>query len=301
MTYKTYDEIEQAVLNEETKKIIALCGAHDSHSLDAILYAKNKGLCDCVLIGYTDKIVELLKERNEDPAKFRIIESEETECSKVAVELIHNHEADIPMKGLMQTSDFMRPILNKTTGLIEPGNILSQVTLVEYPKEERFILITDSAINIDPDLERKAQIIGNAVQFALKLGIECPKVAAISALEVVNPKMPSTVDAAKLAEMNKNGEIKDCIVAGPLAFDNAISAEAAAHKGIDDPVAGHADIILVPEIVTGNVLTKSLIFFTDLKLSGTFLGTKCPIIAASRSDSPENKYRSILVGLFLGI
>ena len=299
MTYKTFDEIEQSVLNQDNKKVIALCGAHDSHSLDAVLEAKKKGLCDCVLIGYTDKITDLLKQRNEDPSDYRIIESEEVDCSKVAVELIHNGEADIPMKGLMQTSDFMRPILNKETGLIEQDNVLSQVTVMEYPKEDRFILITDSAINISPDLQRKKQIIDNAVKLAIKLGIECPKVAAISALEVVNPKMISTVEADELTKMNKNGEIKDCIVSGPLAFDNAISAEAASHKGIDDPVAGHADIILVPEIVTGNVLTKTLIFFTDLKLAGTFVGTKCPIIAASRSDSPENKFRSILIGLFL--
>ena len=300
MIYKTFDEIENAVKNEETKKVIALCGAQDSHSLDAVLQAKANGLCDCVLIGDREKIVSLLKERNEDPEDYKIIESEETACSKAAVELIHKGEADIPMKGLMQTSDFMRPILNKETGLIEPGNVLSQVTLVEYPEDDRFFLITDSAINIDPDLERKKQIIVNAVDMARKLGIEKPKVAAISALEVVNPKMPSTVDAAALAEMNRNGEIENCIVSGPLAFDNAINAEAAAHKGIDDPVAGHADVILVPEIVTGNVLTKSLIFFTQLKMAGTFLGTKCPIVACSRSDSAENKYRAILTGLFLG-
>ena len=300
MIYKTFEEIENAVKGGQKKKVIALCGAQDSHSLDAVLEAKGNGLCDCVLIGDREKIVSLLEERGEDPGEYRIVESEETACSKVAVELIHKGEADIPMKGLMQTSDFMRPILNKETGLIEPGNVLSQVTLVEYPEDDRFFLITDSAINIDPDLERKKQIICNAVGMARKLGIQEPKVAAISALEVVNPKMPSTVDAAKLAEMNRNGEIPDCVVSGPLAFDNAINAEAAAHKGIDDPVAGHADIILVPEIVTGNVLTKSLIFFTQLKLAGTFLGTKCPIIACSRSDSAENKYRSIAVGLFLG-
>ena len=172
---------------------------------------------------------------------------------------------------------------------------------MELKKEERFLLITDCAINISPDLERKKQIIRNAVSVAGKLGIETVKVAAVSALEVVNPKMPSTADADALRQMSEAGEFANAVVYGPLAFDNAVSREAAEHKRIDSPVAGCADVILVPEIVVGNVLTKSLIFFTDLKSAGTFTGTKCPIIAASRTDTPANKYRSILTGLFLGM
>lgn len=297
----TFKQMEEIVLNSHKKSTIALCGAHDDYSLNALLEAKHKGLCECVLIGDAYKIEELLKKANEEVADYRIIDCKEEDASLKAVELIHKGEADIPMKGMMQTSDFMHPILNKETGLLEKGNIVSQITVAEYKKENRFFVITDCAININPDLERKVQIINNATIFTKKIGIKKAKVAALSALEVVNPKMPSTVDADLLRQKSDEGLFKDCVVYGPLAFDNAISKEAAKHKRINSEVAGCADIILVPEIVVGNALTKSLIFFSDLKLAGTFVGTKTPIIGASRTDTLENKYRAILLGLFLGL
>ena len=149
----------------------------------------------------------------------------------------------MPMKGLLHTSDFMRPILNKETGLLPPGNLLSQVTLVEDQKEQKLFQITDCAINIAPNLEQKRKMIENAVGLAGCLGVRLPKVAVVSALEEVNPKIPSTVDAADLARDNREGRIRGCIVEGPLGFDNAVSREAAEHKGIDSQVAGQADII----------------------------------------------------------
>lgn len=297
--FRTFDEIEERLLSLGIRKTIAVCGAHDSYCLEALVVAKEKGLVDAILIGRKEEIIESLHILKQDEADYQIIDcQDDKDCTRIAVELIHQGKADIPMKGLLQTSDFMRPILDKEKGLLEPGNVVSQATVVEYAKENRFFLITDCAVNITPDAERKKQIIRNAVSLTEKLGIDIAKVAVLSAVEKVNPKIISTTDAVALKEAN---DIEGCIIGGPFALDNAISSEAARHKGIDDPVCGHADILLVPDLCVGNVLTKSLIFFTDLKMAGTLLGTRKPLIAASRTDTPENKYRSILIGLLQSI
>ena len=175
------------------------------------------------------------------------------------------------------------------------------MTLVEDQKEQRLFQITDCAINIAPNLEQKRKMIENAVGLAGCLGVGLPKVAVVSALEEVNPKIPSTVDAAELARDNREGRIRGCIVEGPLGFDNAVSREAAKHKGIDSQVAGQADIIVVPDLCSGNILTKSIIFFTNMPSCGTLLGTSVPVIAVSRTDTPENKYRGILVSLLCAL
>lgn len=298
--FHNFKEIEETILKSGIKRTIALAGAHDSYSLEAVVEAKRKGLIHAVLIGKENEIKKLLTEFNEIVDEYQIIHCEEDQhCTEIAVELIHQGIADIPMKGLLQTSDFMRPILNKQTGLLEAGNVVSQATVVEYAKENRFFLITDCAVNITPDVERKKQIIRNAVTLTQRLGIERANVAVLSAVEKVNPKIVSTVDADLLKKASAEGEFEHCIVSGPFALDNAISKTAAIHKGINDPVAGNADILLVPDLCVGNTLTKSLIFFTDLKSAGTLLGTKAPLIAASRTDTPENKYLSILIGLLM--
>lgn len=298
--FHNFREIENTIVTSGIKRTIALAGAHDSYSLEAVVEAKRKGLIQTILIGKENEIRKLLAEFNENAENYQIIHCEEDlRCTEIAVELIHKKKADIPMKGLLQTSDFMRPILNKTTGLLESGNVVSQATVVEYAKENRFFLITDCAINITPDVQRKKQIIRNAVTLTRRLGIETANVAVLSAVEKVNPKIISTVDAELLKKASEKGEFEHCIVSGPFALDNAISKTAAMHKGINDPVAGNADILLVPDLCVGNTLTKSLVFFTDMKSAGTLLGTKVPLIAASRTDTPENKYLSILLGLLM--
>lgn len=298
--FHNFQEIEEAILASGIKRTIALAGAHDSYSLEAVIEAKKKDLIHAVLIGKKEIIKELLIEFDENIDDYWIIDcQDDLRCTEIAVELIHQNKADIPMKGLLQTSDFMRPILNKQTGLLDEGNIISQATIVEYEKENRFFLITDCAVNIAPDVLRKKQIIRNAVTLTQRLGIETANVAILSAVEKINPKIISTVDAKELKQASEAGEFEQCIVSGPFALDNAISKAAAEHKGINDPVAGNADILLVPDLCVGNTLTKSLIFFTEMKLAGTLLGTKAPLIAASRTDTPENKYRSILIGLLM--
>lgn len=298
--FHNFQDIEEAILASGIKRTIALAGAHDSYSLEAVIEAKKKDLIHAVLIGKKEIIKELLIEFDENIDDYWIIDcQDDLRCTEIAVELIHQNKADIPMKGLLQTSDFMRPILNKQTGLLDEGNIISQATIVEYEKENRFFLITDCAVNIAPDVLRKKQIIRNAVTLTQRLGIETANVAILSAVEKINPKIISTVDAKELKQASEAGEFEQCIVSGPFALDNAISKAAAEHKGINDPVAGNADILLVPDLCVGNTLTKSLIFFTEMKLAGTLLGTKAPLIAASRTDTPENKYRSILIGLLM--
>lgn len=296
--YHNFREIEETILASKIKKRIALAGAHDSYSLEAVIYAKNKGLISATLLGKVDEIRNILLSMNEDPTEYEMVECEDDEVSsKLAVAMVYDKRADIPMKGLIQTSSFMRAILDKEKGLLPSGGLICQSTIVEYPKENRLFQISDCAINIAPDYEAKVKIIENTVKLAKTLGIELPKVAIISALEVVNPKIPSTVDAQKLKQANEQKLIQGCIVGGPFALDNAISIEAAKHKGITDPVAGQADILVVPDLCTGNVLTKSLIFFSQMKTAGTLLGTTTPVIAASRTDTAENKYHAILIAL----
>lgn len=301
-SFRSFSEIEEFVTGSGIRKTIALAGAHDSYALDSVIHARKKGLIEAVLIGHAGEIRRLLEERGEREADYRLSDCQgNAEASETAVRLVRSGEADMPMKGLLHTSDFMRPILNKETGLLPPGNLLSQVTLVEDQKEQRLFQITDCAINIAPNLEQKRKMIENAVGLAGCLGVGLPKVAVVSALEEVNPKIPSTVDAAELARDNREGRIRGCIVEGPLGFDNAVSREAAKHKGIDSQVAGQADIIVVPDLCSGNILTKSIIFFTNMPSCGTLLGTSVPVIAVSRTDTPEDKYRGILVSLLCAL
>jgi phosphate butyryltransferase len=296
--FHSFAEIESYVLKQGIRKKIVLMNAHDSHSLPAIVDAKRKGVVTAVLIGDSQRIREMLKELGEPEADYEILHNtDDVQCAQQAIALVKEGKADYPMKGLMQTSDFMRAILDKENGLLPPGSLLSQATVVENPEENRIFLVTDCAINITPDYTQKVKIVENAVALAHRLGYKIPKVAAISALEIPNPKIPSTVDARALQEANGRGEITGCVIGGPLALDNAVSVEAARHKGVEGPVAGNADILLMPDLAAGNIFTKSLTFYAKMASAGTLLGTSCPVIAASRTDTPHNKYYAILTAL----
>ena len=200
------------------------------------------------------------------------------------------------MKGNLSTSLILKAVLNKEHGL-RTGNVLSHVAVFDVPHYDRPILVTDAAMNITPSLEEKVQIIQNAVNVAHSIGIEMPKVAPIAAVEVVNPLMPATVEAALLTQMNRRGQIKGCVIDGPLALDNAINIEAAKQKGIQSEVAGQADILLVPAIETGNVLYKSLIYFAKAKVGAILAGAKAPVVLTSRADSSESKLYSLALAI----
>ncbi len=292
--FRTFDEIEEYILSNKIVKKIALCGAHDEPALSALVEAKRKGVVECILIGDRPEILNLLAELKEKPEDYEIIhEPDEVVAAKMAVALVKEGKADIPMKGLMQTSSYMRAILDKDKGLLPEGRILSECTPFEYPDQNRIMFVTDCAVNINPDLQAKVHLVRNSVELAHCFGVENVKVAALSSLEKVNPKMPSTVEADTLARMQWD----DCVVEGPFALDNAVSEEAAKHKGMESKVAGRADVLLCSCLDMGNVIHKGLNFFAHLKTAGALCGTESPVILTSRTDSPNTKYNSILTAI----
>ena len=217
-----------------------------------------------------------------------------------AVELVKSGKAQNLMKGLLHTAVFLRAILNKETGL-NKGRLLSQLTVYEKQDKGGFQILTDCAINIAPTLAEKKEIIDNAVEVARLLGYEKPKVAVLAALENVNPDMPATVDAALLTVMSQRGQIKNAIVDGPLALDNALNAEAARHKGLVSPVAGNADILLVPNIEVGNTLSKALVFLANKKTAAALPGVETPVIATSRTETLENKILTVALSAYMAL
>jgi phosphate butyryltransferase len=218
------------------------------------------------------------------------------ESAKLAVRAVHLKTADVLMKGNVPTSVLLKAVLNKQEGL-RKSRVLSHVAVFDIPGFERLMFVTDSAMNIAPSLEELQQILQNAVHVARAVGNNMPKAAALAAVETVNPKMEATVNAAALAQMYKRGQIKGCIVDGPLALDNAVSQIAAAQKKISGDVAGSADILLVPSIEAGNILYKSLIYFAKAHVAAVITGAKAPIALTSRADSAENKLYSIALAL----
>lgn len=284
---------------ERGPKTISVACAQDADVLLAVEKARSLGIANGILVGDAEKIESIAKENNIDLANFEVIDIKDlSEASLKAVELVSSGKAHIVMKGLVDTSIILKAVLNAEVGL-RTGNVLSHVAVFDVDKFDRLLFVTDAAMNIKPDLKTKKQIIENSCTVAHALDIEEPKVAVICAKEKVNPKMEATVDAAELEEMNKKGEIKGCIVGGPLALDNAISIEAAKHKGIDHPVAGYADILMVPTIETGNVLYKSMVFMAHSKNAGIIVGAKAPIVLTSRADSEESKLNSIALGVLM--
>ena len=289
--FTNFKELEAYVLSHKNKKRIVLANAHDEPALSAVVNAHRRGVVDGTLLGKKDEILALLREMNEDPAEYEIVDFDgpELDAAKAAVQLVREGKADIPMKGILQTSSFAKAILNRETGLIPASGrrLVSQCGIFEY--EGRFMMITDAAIHIAPDVDTQIGIVENALPVANALGVELPKVAVLSAVENVTEKMPS-------AEIAKRG-IPGCVVSGPLALDGAISMESVKHKGIHDPVAGQADILLVPFIEIGNVLYKSITYIAGKTMASTICGASCPVIITSRADTPDSKYYSILLAV----
>ncbi len=274
-------------------KKVAVAVAQDKPVLEAITEAKKMGIADAVLVGDREKIEAIASNLSMDLSHFEIVEEKDVKKAALkAVELVSTGYADMVMKGLVDTATFLRSILNKEIGL-RTGKRMSHVAVFEIEGIDRLILLTDVSFNMYPDLKAKVDIINNSVGVARALGIEEPKVAALSAVEVVNLDMPATVDAAILSKMNERGQIKGCVVDGPLAMDIAISREAAEHKKISGPVAGRADILLMPNIESGNILYKALTYTTKTKHGGILVGTSAPVILTSRADSYETKFNSI--------
>jgi len=275
------------------RRTIAVACAHDEDVLVSLDRAVREGLARPLLIGRQAEIEAIRTRRGLSfPLDGLIDGAEDAEACEIAVRRVSGGEAQLLMKGLVSTATFLRAVLNKDWGLRD-RSLLSHVTVFEGRDPERLILLTDVAMNIAPDLAQKVQILENVVGLAHRLGIARPKVAPIAAVETVTVDMPATVDAAVLSKMADRGQIKGCVVDGPLALDNALSAEAARHKGITSPVAGCADVLLMPCIEAGNVLYKTLGHFTDVGMAAVVVGARVPAVLTSRADSNATKFNSI--------
>lgn len=287
------------IVSNRPKKTIAVAQAADNDILQVADIAKRKNIADFIFVGNKKIITEMIGEGNYDLKDVEIIEADnDAQCAAKAVELVRKGIADMPMKGLLATATFMKAVLDKENGL-RSDKLISQITVTDNISGTGLNFITDCAMNISPDLNAKKDILQNAVYFAKKIGYECPKVAVLTAVEVVNPAMPETLDAATLSKMNDRGQIKGCIVDGPFALDNAISVESAKHKGVKGVVAGNADILLVSDIRMGNVLHKAITYYAKKRVGSVIIGTKVPLVMTSRSDSVEDKLLSIALSSFL--
>ena len=296
--YCNFNEMMDAIRKSADKKTVAVAAAHDHEVMECAVEAKKERIADFILIGKTEKIKEILTSLGENPDSWNMIEEpNDPKAAAKAVELASGKKADALMKGLLHTSVFLRALFNKEYGLVPPKALVSQITVTEYPAQNRLVLITDCAVNVTPTYAEKVQIVNNAVSLAHRLGIDCPNVACIAPVEVINEKMPETIDAAMLSKASERGQIKGCRVDGPLALDNALSVEAAQAKSIESPVAGHADILLMPNLCTGNALDKSLRYFAELKTGSAVIGASVPIIMTSRSDSARNKLHAVALSV----
>ena len=266
------------------KKTLSVAVAQDKAVLEAVKAAKERGIADAILVGDEARINEIAAALGMDMGEYTVINETDTVAASLkAVQLVHDGKADMYMKGLLDTKTFLKSVLDKEVGL-RTGQPLSHVCVFEVPGIDRLLFLTDVAFMPYPTLEDKVTIINYTVEVAKACGVDCPKVAPLAAVEVVNPKMPVTVDAAELTKMNEEGRIKDCIVDGPLSLDIALYKEAAEEKGaLDRKIAGNADILLFPDIHAGNLVYKAIVHMVDVKNGNILTGTKAPVILTSPS------------------
>ncbi len=296
---KRLDELKE-IIKKRRKMTISVAYAQDPYTILAVKRAVEESLVNGILVGDKERIEELCKEKGIDKNLFEIVhEPDEKKAGKVAVKLINEGKADILMKGLISTIYYMKAILDKENGLLPPGKTLSHIAVLEVPTYDKLLIVSDVAVIPEPNLKQKIDMINYCVSAAKKLGIETPKVAIIAANEKVSDKMPATIDAAILSKMADRKQIKGAIVDGPLALDVAISKEACDIKGLKTPVEGYADILIFPNIETGNVFYKSITILARGRLAGIVSGAKAPVVLTSRADSDESKYYSILLGAVL--
>ena len=287
-------------LKGDKRVTLSVAAAHDEEVLLAIKSAVEMEIITPILIGEENKIREISKEINFDLSKFKIINKGTIEeCAETAVKLVSSGEVDFVMKGLLDTSVILKAVLNKEWGL-RTDSLLSHVMVYEVPSYDKLLVTTDGGMNIEPDYDQKVKILKNAIEATKPLGLKHIKVACLAAKEKVNSKMQATVDARALQEAGERGEFgKDVTVEGPLAFDLAVSKEAAKVKGFKSKVSGETDIMLMPTIEVGNGIGKALTYFAGAKSAGIIMGAKAPIVLVSRADSHESKLYSIAYGALI--
>jgi len=298
MRIRTFaDLVEQA--KAKGPKVVAVAAGQQSEIMLAGLDAEIAGLAEVILVGDTERIRQIAAQEGFDISRIDLVHvPRPRQAAHEVMKLVSEGRADIAMKGKVETSDFLRAALNRDLGL-RTGRLFTHVAVFEIPEFDRLIFISDAGVVVAPDLEQKVQIVQNAILVAHALGIELPRVAILAATEVVNPKIPTTLDAANLSKMADRGQIRGGLVDGPLALDNAISPESARIKGIRSQVAGHADILITPDIEAGNVLAKAITYFAQGEMAGVVVGARCPLILPSRSDTRAAKLISLALGVML--
>nr|WP_326183924.1 phosphate butyryltransferase [uncultured Oscillibacter sp.] len=286
-------------LQDSGERTIAVGAAEDKDVLLSVENARRLGIARAILTGDRSGIERIAAENGIDPANYQIVDiADPAQACLAAVDLVRRGEAALPMKGFVDTSVMLKAVLDREKGLRGSG-LVSHVGVLKVPGFDRLFFVSDSAMTIAPDVRAKADIIRNAVRVAHAFGLEEPRVAVLCAVEKVNEKMPATADAQELTRMNERGEITGCLVKGPLQLDNAVSPEAARHKGIRHPVAGQADILIAPDIEAGNILNKSMEYFARAEKAGVIMGARRPVILTSRASSDQAKLNSIALGLLV--
>lgn len=280
-------------------KTVAIAAAHEQEILLAAEDAEKRGLADCILVGDRTAIGEIAEQASIHIGRMMVIhEPEPKQAARKVMELVRLGHAQIAMKGKIETGDFLRAALDREVGL-RVGRLLTHVGIFEIPGFDRLIFISDAGVVVAPTMEQKIEIVQNAIYVAQRLGVEQPKVAILAATEMVNPKIPATLDAANLSKMADRGQIEGGLIDGPLALDNAISPESAQIKGIKSDVAGRADILIPPDVEAANVLAKAITYFAKGNMAGVVVGGKSPLIVASRSDPHGTKLVSMALGVLL--
>jgi phosphate butyryltransferase len=298
MTIRNFTQLLEAAM-ERAPKRVAIVGGGQRQTLHAARLARGLGLAHCILIDSPSRLESVAAEEGIDLAGMELLEEGDMiQAAYRAVEMVHAEEVDLVMNGRALPVELMKAALDRDKGL-RIGKVITDVSVFEIPEFDRLIFVSDVAIVVSPNLAQKVAIVQNAIDTAIELGVERPKVAILASTEMVNPEMPANMDAANLSKMAERGQIQGGLVDGPLALDNAISVKAAQMKDIRSPVAGHADILITPDVESGNILAKALAYFAKGRMAGVVVGAKCPIVMPSRSDPPQQKMLSLALGVCL--
>ncbi|HLN55922.1 MAG TPA: phosphate acyltransferase [Bacteroidales bacterium] len=297
---RSLEQMEAIVTGSGKKHRIAVAWGQDTNTLSAVSKAADKGFAEIFLIGNSDKIVYTCKSENLDYRIFNIIESEnEFAAAEEAVRMARNNEADIVMKGLVSTEKFLKAVMNKEKGIMLSGAVLSYVCAIQIPAYHKLLFVTDPAVIPFPDLDQKVAMAGYAIDMACRFGIEKPKIALIGASEKMNKHFESSVDYSVMCKMAERGQIKNCVMDGPLDLFLACDTNSVKIKGVDTPVKGDADILLFPSIEACNPFYKGLMLFAGGELAGLIRGTEKPVVLMSRSESEKSKYYCIALACLM--
>jgi Phosphotransacetylase len=292
MNYSNFSDLRKRI-GQMKKRTISVAAAEDSEVIRTLKTVTEQGLAQCILVGDRERIEKLMKDEGLEQAEI-IHVTDPREAAFEAAFLVRKGLADVLMKGLVNSSDFLKAVLDHEKGLTT-NKTLSHLAVFEVPNYPKLQFHSDGGMNLYPDLTVKKAIIENSLEALKKIGMEEPKVAILTANEAVNPKMPSTVDAAELVSLNQKGEFLPCIMEGPISLDVALSKEAARHKGIRSEISGDTDLFIVPNIDAGNMIGKALIYCAEAKMAGVILGAKCPVVMTSRAENAEGKLNSIIL------